>query len=97
MAPKRSARESTIHFHMEIYTSRGAYITEADGDIDPASPIPSPTAYPSLSWNGQDASGKQVPSGYYFMVVTFSAGSGAPQTKAQCFFDLNPADQDKVK
>lgn len=96
MAPKRSAEAQIISYAMEIYTSRGKFINAFSGSFDPVSQNPS-TPRSMIVWDGRDAAGKPVPSGYYFIAVEFSdPASGAKENRTSCVFYINNADQDKV-
>ncbi len=99
MAPKLSAAEASIrpfNYDILIYTSRGKFITEMKGVYDPAA-IPAGTRI-SLSWDGRDAAGNAVASGYYFMVTNLTdVTSGASSTRSECLFWINNSDYDKLK
>lgn len=96
MAPKRSAEAQIISYAMEIYTSRGKFINAFSGSFDPVSQNSS-TPRSMIVWDGRDAAGRPVPSGYYFIAVVFTDPvSGAKESRTSCVFYINNADQDKV-
>jgi flagellar hook assembly protein FlgD len=79
-----------------IYTSRGKFTREMAGVYDPNAANTGDVTV--LDWDGRDAAGVQVSSGYYFIVMTLSdPDSGMKKTSATCIFMINDADQDKVK
>jgi hypothetical protein len=96
IAPKRSAEAQAISYTMEIYASRGKFINAFSGSFDPLSQNTS-TPRTMIVWDGRDAAGKKVPSGYYFIAVVFTdPASGAKESRTSCVFYINDADQDKV-
>lgn len=97
IAPKRSAEARIVAYAMEIYASRGKFINAFEGTFDPLSNSPSQPRS-MLVWDGRDAAGKTVPSGYYFFAVVFTdPQSGAKENSLSCLFYLNDADRDKLK
>lgn len=97
IAPKRSAEAQLIEYHWDIYTSRGAFINDADGTFDPESRDPL-TRNTMILWDSKDAAGRPVPSGYYFFVVEMRIpGTTTAETRTSCVFVINEADRDKVE
>lgn len=96
MAPKRPAEARVVEYHWDIYTSKGAFIDEADGTIEPESL--DPLRRNMLVWDGRDLAGRPVPSDYYiFVVATWNSGSSVKETLVSCAFVITEADQDKVE
>jgi hypothetical protein len=97
IAPKRSAEARIVAYTMEIYASRGKFINGFEGTFDPESrDLSQPRAM--IVWNGKDAAGKPVPSGYYFIAVEFTfPETGAKENRTTCVFFINDADYDKME
>jgi hypothetical protein len=96
VAPKRSAAARVVEYHWDIYTSKGVFINEADGTIDPESL--DPLKRNMLVWDGRDFAGRPVPSAYYISVVAmWNSGSSVKETRVSCAYVFTEADQDKVK
>lgn len=97
IAPKRAAAAATYDGRLEIYTSRGKFIRATDFQFDPTTGA-SRSPYTNIVWDGRDAGGKEMPSGYYFMVLSEApSGSTLNETKVQCIFWVNSADQGKMQ
>ena len=97
MAPKLSAEARAVNYDMQIYTSRGKFINGFTGSFDPESQDRSQPRT-MIVWNGKDAAGTPVPSGYYFIAVAFTDPvSGSKDNRTSCVFWVNDADYDKMK
>jgi hypothetical protein len=98
VAPKVSASARVIAYHVEIYTTRGKFINEWSGEYDPEVRDPRTGGSSMFLWDGRDASGKEVESGYYFFQVEMSnPGSTVTEKRSTCVFWLNQIDTDKLK
>ena len=96
MAPKSSIEARVVEYHWDIYTSKGVFVNEADGTIDPESL--DPLRRNMLVWDGRDLAGRPVPSDYYiFVVAMWNSGSTVKETRVSCVYVFTEADREKAE